>query len=82
MASSQSCTADFHFFYLYLSPFIFFIASSAESVGVFSTEEQHKLSNAACFPGFAYQKSLDISHLQIEKGRLITLQTVSKRSLA
>jgi hypothetical protein len=48
-------------------------ASSAESVGVFSTEEQHKLSNDACFPGFAYQESLDISHLQIEKGRLITL---------
>jgi hypothetical protein len=58
------------------------VASSAESVGVFSTDEQHKLSNDACFPGFAYQESLDISHLHIKKSRLMTLQAVSKRSLA
>lgn len=45
----------------------------AKSVGIFSTEEQHKLSNYAYSPGFAYQESLDISHLQIEKGRLRTL---------
>jgi hypothetical protein len=47
--------------------------SLAKSVGIFSTEEQHKLSNYAYFPGFAYQESLDISHLQIEKCRLMTL---------
>jgi hypothetical protein len=40
------------------------------------------LSNYAYFPGFAYQESLDISHLHIEKSRLMTLQAVSKRSLA